>query len=89
MDGTAHHGRRARPVADAPALDPEALAKGWLLALVADAPLARAGSVPVAELARGGPAVCAGVVAALGSDAELERLVGATAAPRRPPRWRG
>jgi GGDEF domain-containing protein len=76
MDGTAHHGRRARPVADAPAPDPEGLAKGWLLALVADAPLARAGSVPAAELARGGPAVCAGVVAALASDAELERLVG-------------
>jgi GGDEF domain-containing protein len=52
------------------------LAKAWLLALVADAPLAEAGAVPAAELARGGPALCAGVLAALGSDAELERLVG-------------
>jgi GGDEF domain-containing protein len=47
-----------------------------LLALVADAPLAQAGAVPAAELARGGPALCSGILVALGSDAELERLVG-------------
>ena len=43
---------------------------------MADAPLAQAGAVPAAELARGGPALCSGVLVALGSDAELERLVG-------------
>lgn len=32
--------------------------------------------MPAAELARGGPALCSGVLVALGSDAELERLVG-------------
>ena len=51
------------------------VAKAWLLALVADAPLAAAGAVPAAELARGGPALCSGILAALGSDGELERLV--------------
>jgi GGDEF domain-containing protein len=52
-----------------------AVTKAWLLALVADAPLAQAGAIPAAELARGGPALVAGILAALGSDAELERLV--------------
>jgi GGDEF domain-containing protein len=75
MDGAGHFGRRPRPVADAPAVDAAVVAKAWLLALVADAPLAQAGSVPAAELARGGPALCSGVLVALGSDAELERLV--------------
>jgi GGDEF domain-containing protein len=76
MDGAGHHGRRPRPVADAPGVDATAVAKAWLLALVADAPLAQAGAVPAAELARGGPALCSGILVALGSDAELERLVG-------------
>ncbi len=31
--------------------------------------------MPAAELARGGPALCSGILVALGSDAELERLV--------------
>jgi GGDEF domain-containing protein len=75
MDGAAPPGRRPRPVADAPAVDAAGVAKAWLLALVADAPLAQAGSVPAAELARGGPALCSGVLAALGSDVELERLL--------------
>jgi GGDEF domain-containing protein len=76
MDGAGHHGRRPRPVADAPVVDATTVAKAWLLALVADAPLAQAGAVPAAELARGGPALCSGVLVALASDAELERLVG-------------
>ncbi len=75
MDGVGHHGRRPRPVADAPGVDATAVAKAWLLALVADAPLAQAGAVPAAELARGGPALCSGILVALGSDTELERLV--------------
>lgn len=75
MDGAASLGRRPRPVADAPAVDAAGVAKAWLLALVADAPLAQAGNVPAAELARGGPALCSAVLAALGSDVELERLL--------------
>jgi GGDEF domain-containing protein len=75
MDGAVPHGRRPRPVADAPAVDPAGVAKAWLLALVADAPLAAAGHVPAAELARGGPALCGAVLSALGSTAALERLV--------------
>jgi GGDEF domain-containing protein len=75
MDGAAHAGRRPRPVADAPAVDGVVLTKAWLLALVADAPLALAGSVPVAELARGGPELCTALVAALRSDVCLGRLL--------------
>jgi GGDEF domain-containing protein len=75
MDGAGSHGRRPRPVADAPAVDAVAVAKAWLLALVADAPLQQAGSVPAAELARGGPALAGGILAALGSDGELQRLI--------------
>jgi GGDEF domain-containing protein len=74
MDGAAFFGRRPRPVADAPSVDPVVVAKAWLLALVADAPLAQAGAVPAAELARGGPVLCRAVLAALASDADLERL---------------
>jgi GGDEF domain-containing protein len=83
MDGAVPLGRRPRPVADAPSVDAAGVAKAWLLALVADAPLAQAGNVPAAELARGGPALCSGILAALGSDRELERLV--AGADGRPP----
>ncbi|WP_445151929.1 hypothetical protein [Baekduia sp. Peel2402] len=76
MDGAVPLSRRPRPVADAPTVDAAGVAKAWLLSLVADAPLAQAGNVPAAELARGGPALCSGILAALGSDVELERLVG-------------
>jgi GGDEF domain-containing protein len=82
MDGAGTFGRKPRPVADAPAVDAVAIAKAWLLALVAAAPLQQAGAVPAAELARGGPALCGAILAALGSDAELQRLVaGAGRAP--------
>lgn len=69
--------RPARPVADAPLAelaDADALAKGWLLTLVAAAPLARAATLPAAELARDAPPLCSAMVAALASDAALERL---------------
>ena len=74
-------GRRPRPVADAPAVDAIVVAKGWLLTLVAAAPLAQAASVPAAELARGGPSLCSAVLAALSSDAALDRLVSGAPAP--------
>jgi GGDEF domain-containing protein len=71
---------RARPVAEAPvdALSAmaEELARRWAIALIRARPLERIGEVPLAELAREGPALCAGAVRALSSDGELERMVG-------------
>lgn len=76
LDGS-HPPRPARPVAEAPLgslCDGEALAKGWLLTLIAGAPLARAGTVPAAAMAREAPALCDAAIAALTGDAALERL---------------
>ncbi len=68
----------ARPVADAPvaalSAAPDVLARDWLVALLARAPLAGAAAVPVADLAREAPALCVAMVRALSSDLELERL---------------
>ena len=69
--------RAARPVADAPLdalADADALAKGWLLTLIADAPLQQAAAVPAAELARDAPSLCAAMAAALASQEALDRL---------------
>jgi GGDEF domain-containing protein len=69
--------RRPRPVADVPPAalaDGEAVAKGWLLALLAQRPLGDAGDVPVAELARDGPRLCAAALRAVGSDAAVDEL---------------
>lgn len=54
--------------------DGTVVAKAWLVRLVEAAPLAGAGDIPARELAREGPALCAAVLRALGSDAELARL---------------
>jgi GGDEF domain-containing protein len=68
----------ARPVADAPVAAltaaPDALARDWLVALLAQAPLVDAAQVPVADLAREAPALCGAIVRALASELELERL---------------
>ena len=72
-----HGGRRPRPVADVPPpalADGEAAAKAWLLALVAARPLATVADLPAVELARDAPGLCAGVLAAVGSDHDLEAL---------------
>jgi GGDEF domain-containing protein len=70
--------RRARPVADAPidALLPrsEELAKGWLLALLEQAPLDDAPAILATDLTRDGPRVCDAVLRAIADDAELRRL---------------
>ncbi len=70
--------RLARPVADAPVAElvelSEDLAKGWLLALVEQEPLARATSILAPEMASAGPAICTAIAQALGSDAELQRI---------------
>lgn len=66
--------RGARPVADAPIVDGMALAKAWLLALIARAPLAQAAVLPAADLARDAPALCEALVEALRDDTALDRL---------------
>jgi GGDEF domain-containing protein len=84
MDGAAAPLRRPRPVADAPVAplaDGVAVAKSWLLVLLADAPLHQAAAIPMADLARGGPALCAAVLAAVRSDDDLNRLSGGDRAP--------
>jgi GGDEF domain-containing protein len=71
------HRRAPRPVADVPVgslADGAVVAKGWLVALVDAAPLQAAAAVPAAELAEHGPALCAAVLEALGSEAALDRL---------------
>lgn len=68
---------RPRAAADAPVgelADGVAIAKGWLLALLAARPLGAAGELPIAAFAREAPGLAAAVLAALASDAELERL---------------
>ena len=67
---TAPH--RARPVADAPALDGAAVAKAWLVELVARAPLDRAARLPGPRFAEEAPALCSAITAALASDAALD-----------------
>jgi diguanylate cyclase (GGDEF)-like protein len=69
--------RRPRPVADVPPAalaDGDAPAKGWLLALVAARPLRDAPALPTADLAAQGPALCAAILRAVGSDAGLAGL---------------
>ena len=70
--------RRARPVADAPieALleSSEDLAKGWLLALLEQAPLDAAPAILAADLSRDGPRLCDAALRALVSDTDLRRL---------------
>ena len=70
--------RRARPVADAPIdallIRAEDLAKGWLLALLEQAPLHDAPTILAADLSRDGPRVCDAVVRALANDADLRRI---------------
>jgi GGDEF domain-containing protein len=52
----------------------EDVAKGWLLELVEQEPLAAARSIRVRELTHVAPAICAALARALASDAELERI---------------
>lgn len=70
--------RRARPVADAPidALLPrsEDLAKGWLLALLEQAPLDDAPAILATELTRDGPRVCDAILRAIADETDLRRL---------------
>jgi GGDEF domain-containing protein len=73
LDSTADR-RAPRAVADAPFADGAVIAKAWLVALVEAAPLRSAARLPVSSLAAEGPALCAAMLDALGSEAALDRL---------------
>jgi GGDEF domain-containing protein len=70
--------RRARPVADAPVVALlarlEDVTKGWLLALLEQAPLDEMPAILAADLARDGPRLCDAVIRALADDDDLRRL---------------
>src|SRR5947209_4521865 len=71
-------GRRPRPVGDAPVPEliaeaPE-LTKGWLLAVLGEAPLDELPGRIAPELATDGPRLCEAIARALSADAELARL---------------
>jgi hypothetical protein len=74
---------RARPVADAPVAAllerSEELARRWAIALIVERPLAEMAEVPLEDLAREAPSVCAQVVRAYDSEAELERIAASEA----------
>ena len=69
----------ARPMADAPVdallARADELARRWASALIAARPLAEMARVPLEDLARQAPALCAQLARALSSDAELHRLL--------------
>jgi hypothetical protein len=70
--------RRPEPIAwnavEPLAARAQAVAKGWLLALLERTPLDAIETIPAAALAAEGPALCGALARALGSDAELARL---------------
>ncbi|MHB8240520.1 MAG: hypothetical protein ACYDHN_00890 [Solirubrobacteraceae bacterium] len=71
---------RARPIAelglDSALARAEELAKSWAVALIGVHPLGSIAAVPLDDIAREGPALCAQMLRALQSDAELARLTG-------------
>jgi GGDEF domain-containing protein len=71
---------RARPVPELPLDDvgarAEELARRWAIALILPRPLQGIGDIPLAELVREAPALCAQAIRALQSDVELDRLTG-------------
>ncbi len=84
-----HHSSRARAVAE---LESEALidredelARRWVIALMLANPLEGLGELPLEELARAAPALCAQTLRAVQSEIELERLVGRGAGSGREP----
>ncbi len=71
---------RARPIAelalDALVARADELAKGWAIALIGAHPLDSIDGVPLEDIAREAPALCAQMLRALQSDTELMRLTG-------------
>ncbi len=78
---------RARPVADAPVDElvghADELARRWAVSLLAARALPQMADVPLAQLAREAPRLCAGLSRALRSDAELAQLLEAPGARER------
>jgi GGDEF domain-containing protein len=74
VDVLAPEPRRPRPVAGLPAVDARAVAKAWLIELIAGATLEDAVDLPTSELAREGPGLAAAVLEALSDDTALMRL---------------
>jgi GGDEF domain-containing protein len=68
-------GRRPRPVAGLPSPAGVAIAKAWLLELLAHRALEEIAAVPVTRLAHEAPELCEAVVAAVAGDEALERLL--------------
>ena len=70
--------RRPRPVVSAGVESllsrGDELAKGWLLALVEDAPLEAAAAILAGDVARDGPRICDAVVRAIYDEADLRRI---------------
>ena len=70
--------RRPGPVVtegvEALLLRAEELAKGWLLALVEDAPLEAVAAIMAGDVARDGPRICDAVVRAIYDEADLRRI---------------
>ncbi|HEY2398038.1 MAG TPA: hypothetical protein VGH78_03500, partial [Solirubrobacteraceae bacterium] len=69
---------RVRPVADLPleglVAAADELAKAWAVALILARPPRAIAEIPLEDLARDGPRLCAALLRAVQSDAELERL---------------
>ena len=74
MEPLAPESRRPRPVAGLPAVDARAVAKGWLIELIAGSPLEEAVELPGSQLALEGPGLVNAVLAALSDDTALMRL---------------
>ena len=70
--------RRPRPVVtegvEGLLLRGEELAKGWLLALIEDAPLEEAAAIMAGDVARDGQRICDAVVRAIYDEADLRRI---------------
>lgn len=64
------------PALDSAITRAEELAKRWTIALIGARPLDALASVPLEELAREAPSLCAQALRAVQSDVELERLTG-------------
>jgi GGDEF domain-containing protein len=74
VDPLAPEPRRPRPVAGLPAVDARAIAKAWLLELIAGSTLEDAVDLPLGEIAREGPGLAAAVLEAVSDDSALRRL---------------
>jgi GGDEF domain-containing protein len=87
LDAARTHSPRARPVAELPCetliARADELARRWAIALILARPTDAIGDVPLEELARDAPALCALALSALQSDVELQRLTGRGAASGR------